>query len=230
MRFCLILAGVTILALSGARVSVAAGLGLHATSVVRVDTRSGRLVRKVVAPSLATRSGNKSGSAAAAWRKAAGVDQLVEEAARKHNVDPLLIHSVIQVESHYNPFAVSPKGALGLMQLIPATARRFGVSNAFDPRQNIDAGVRYLKYLQDLFQDDRLALAAYNAGEGSVVKHWRIPPYRETRDYVRRVGEKYAELKTKAEKGTESSTPDGPGYRPVESFIDSEGRLHLRTR
>jgi len=183
-----------------------------------------------VAPSLASRSGNKSGSDAAAWRKAVGVDQLVEEAARKHNVDPLLIHSVIQVESQYNPFAVSPKGAAGLMQLIPATARRFGVKNSFDPRQNIDAGVRYLKYLQDLFQDDRLALAAYNAGEGSVVEHQWIPPYRETQEYVRRVREKYAELKNLAEKGTESSTPDGPGYRPVESFIDSEGRLHLRTR
>jgi len=147
-------------------------------------------------------------------------------------VDPLLIHSVIQVESNYNPFALSPKGAEGLMQLIPGTARRFGVDNSFDPKQNIDAGVRYLKYLQDMFEDDRLTLAAYNAGEGAVVKHQWIPPYRETQEYVRRVGQKYEDLKKKAggEAGSGPVDATGTEYRPVISFVDAEGRLHLRTR
>jgi soluble lytic murein transglycosylase-like protein len=189
----------------------------------------GRLVRTVVAPALRSENGR---SRAELLRQAARVDELVNAAAVKHAVDPLLIHAVIQAESNYDPFAISVKGAEGLMQLIPPTARRFGVGNAFDPEQNIDAGVRYLKYLQDLFQDDRLAIAAYNAGEGAIVRHQWIPPYPETREYVRRVAGKYAELKKQAEKTTEGGAPeeDGPKYRPVESFIDSEGRLHLRTR
>ena len=222
------------LALGSVQFGAAASPGLRATSVVSVDSRSGRLVRKVVVGSLTAKSGQKSsGSTVESLREAARVDQLVEESARKHNVDPLLIHSVIEVESNYNPFAVSPKGAEGLMQLIPTTAERFGVENSFDVRQNIDAGVRYLKHLQDMFQDDRLTLAAYNAGEGAVIKYNKfIPPYRETQDYVRRVGERYAELRRKAEKGTEgnSSEEGGDHYRPVVSFVDSEGRLHLSTR
>ncbi len=227
MRFCFILAGVLALGFASAPPVAAAGPGLRATSVVQVDSR-GRLVRRVVTPEL---EGKPARERMEYLRRAARVDELVEEAARKYGIDPLLIHSVIQVESSYNPFAVSEKGAEGLMQLIPATARRFGVADPFDPEQNIDAGVRYLKYLKDLFRDDRLALAAYNAGEGAVARHKWIPPYRETREYLRRVAEKYAELKRKAEKTTESSSPsDGPQYRPVESYIDSQGRLHLRTR
>jgi soluble lytic murein transglycosylase-like protein len=191
-------------------------------------------VRKFVVGSLTARTGQElPGPTVAALRAAARVDQLVEESARRHNVDPLLIHSVIEVESNYNPFAVSPKGAEGLMQLIPTTAQRFGVKNSFDVKQNIDAGVRYLKHLQEIFQDDRLTLAAYNAGEGAVIKHNKfIPPYRETQDYVRRVGKRYAELKRKAEKGAEGASPEegGDHYRSVVSFVDSEGRLHLSTK
>jgi soluble lytic murein transglycosylase-like protein len=225
MKVCFILAGVLILFAGSARTGIAAGPGLRATSVVKVDSRTGRLVRRLVAPSL------KAGTAdAQTLRKVARVDRIVEEAARKHGVDPLLIHSVIQVESNYNPFAVSHKGAEGLMQLIPATAKRFGIANSFNPEQNIDAGVRYLKYLQSLFDDERLVLAAYNAGEGAVAKHQRIPPYRETQDYIVRVGKRYAELKREAEGQNGSSLPEGSGYRAVESFVDSEGRLHLRTR
>ncbi len=227
MRFCFVLAGVLALGFAPALPAGAGGSELRATSVVRVDSR-GRLVRKVVAPAL---EGQPARKRAEYFRRAARVDELVEKTAKKYGIDPLLVHSVIQVESSYNPFAVSEKGAEGLMQLIPATARRFGVANPFDPEQNIDAGVRYLKYLKDLFQDDRLALAAYNAGEGAVARYKWIPPYRETREYLRRVAEKYAELKRKAEKSTGSSSPpDGPQYRPVESYVDSEGRLHLRTR
>lgn len=191
---------------------------LTAESVVQADPSTGRLVRKVIAPNAPTKG---SGS----YRKAARIDQLVEAAARKYGVDPLLVHSVIQAESNYNPFAVSAKGAEGLMQLIPDTAKRFGVQNSFNVEQNIDAGVRYLKLLQDHFRDNELALAAYNAGEAAVARYQRIPPYRETRNYVKRVGKTYDELKDES-----GETASGEGYRPLVAFVDSEGRLHLRTR
>ena len=130
-----------------------------------------------------------------------GVRGLVDEAAKNFDVNPLLVDSVIQVESNYNPFAVSPKGAQGLMQLMPATARRFGVTDSFDPKQNIEAGVRYLKFLQDTFQDDRLAIAAYNAGEKAVAKYGDVPPYPETVSYVAKVGKKYGQAKRAAAQG-----------------------------
>lgn len=234
MRNCFIVAGVAFLGLGAAGISAAAEPALKATSVVRADSSSGRLVRRLIVPAVRTRAADGSTrSLADIFRQRARVDDLVEEAARKHNVDPLLVHSVIQVESNYNPFAVSPKGAEGLMQLIPSTARRFGVKNAFNPSENIDAGVRYLKYLQGLFEDDRLALAAYNAGEGAVARYKWIPPYPETLDYVDRVGKKYGELKRDARQKAGTALPEGaekPRYRPLEAFIDSDGRLHLRTR
>lgn len=119
----------------------------------------------------------------------------IEQAARRSNLDPALVHAVIHVESGYQAQAVSPKGAVGLMQVLPKTAERFGVLQAASPEANLAAGTRYLRTLLDLF-DQRLdlALAAYNAGEGAVVRHGnRIPPYRETRDYVPSVMEKYKE-------------------------------------
>src|ERR1700694_158973 len=117
-------------------------------SVVRTDARTGRLVRSiVVSPNSATRRAATE----------AEVHAWIEEAAKDFEISPLLVDSVVQVESNYNPFAVSPKGAQGVMQLMPATARRFGVSNTFDARQNIEGGVRYLKFLHDTFQDARLA-------------------------------------------------------------------------
>ena len=146
-------------------------------SVVRVDPRTGKLVRTVV---LSQKPANPATPEPA-------VRSLIEETARNFDVNPALVDSVIQVESNYNPYAVSPKGAQGLMQLMPATARRFGVTNSFDVRENIEGGVRYLKFLQDSFQDDQLAIAAYNAGEKAVTRHGGIPPYRETQNYVQRV-------------------------------------------
>jgi soluble lytic murein transglycosylase-like protein len=108
--------------------------------------------------------------------------------ARRHGVDESLVHAVIQVESRYDAFAVSPRGAMGLMQLMPRTAARFDVDNVFDPVENVDAGVRYLKELLERYSgQQRLALAAYNAGEEAVERYSGIPPYRETIDYVRRV-------------------------------------------
>ena len=230
----MIFAGAAFLGMGTAEVSTAGGPVLRASSVVRADPGSGRLVRRVVAPALQSRTADGAArSLTDVFREGARVDELVKEAAARHNVDPLLIHSVIQVESNYNPFAVSPKGAEGLMQLIPATARRFGVANSFDARQNIDGGVRYLKHLQDMFEDVRLTLAAYNAGEAAVARYNWIPPYPETRDYVDRVGAKYGELKREARQKAGMASPEGaeiPRYRPLETFIDSEGRLHLRTR
>ncbi len=113
----------------------------------------------------------------------------VAHAARKYNVDAKLVHAVILAESAYNPNAVSPVGAVGLMQLMPATARRFGVTNRNDPQQSINGGTHYLKVLLKLFKSNtRLAVAAYNAGEGAVMKYNNsIPPYRETQNYVKKV-------------------------------------------
>jgi len=115
-------------------------------------------------------------------------DLLISEFSNKYQVDFALIKAIIRTESGFNPRAVSRKGAKGLMQLMPETAQRMNVSNVFNPRDNIEGGVRYFKYLLSLFNNDlRLSLAAYNAGENLVSELRTIPPYRETVDYVRKV-------------------------------------------
>jgi len=119
------------------------------------------------------------------WR---AYDDLIEEAAKEYRLDPALIRSVMHTESAFNALAVSPAGAQGLMQLMPALAEELGVSDPFDPRQNIMGGARQLRRLLDLHRGNlRLALASYNAGPGAVARYGSIPPYRETRQYVRRV-------------------------------------------
>ena len=117
-------------------------------------------------------------------------DDLLVEHARKQNVRPDLVRAVVQVESGFNPFAQSPKGAVGLMQLMPATIAQFGVKRPFDPGENVAAGVAYLKQLLDRYDgNEQLALAAYNAGPGAVDRHGQtVPPYAETRNYVSMVG------------------------------------------
>lgn len=113
---------------------------------------------------------------------------LIAAAAQAHGVDPLLVQALIQVESNYQPRAKSSKGAMGLMQLTPSTAKEYKVRNAYDPKANIEAGIRKLKGLMDKFDGAvELALAAYNAGEGAVLKFNGIPPYRETQNYVSRI-------------------------------------------
>jgi hypothetical protein len=115
-------------------------------------------------------------------------DKTIVEAARKFNVDAALVSAVIKAESNYNPKVVSRKGARGLMQLMPATAKRFGVSNSFDPVANIYGGTKYLRWLLQTFEGNAdLAVAAYNAGEGNVWKYEGVPPFRETREYIRRI-------------------------------------------
>ncbi|MDH5301695.1 MAG: lytic transglycosylase domain-containing protein [Gammaproteobacteria bacterium] len=116
------------------------------------------------------------------------VYSLVDEASEQFNVDKALVRAIIQAESDYNVNALSPKGASGLMQLMPSTAAQYGVQDIFDPKQNIWAGVQYMRYLLDKFgQDVSLAVAAYNAGENAVIRYGRIPPYAETQNYVRKV-------------------------------------------
>ena len=121
-----------------------------------------------------------------------GAERLVQEAAERHHIDPALVRAVIETESGWNATAKSRKGALGLMQLIPTTAVRFGVNDAFSPQQNVDAGVRYLKTLLQRYNGNLdLALAAYNAGEGAVDRAHGVPAFRETRDYVQKVQNAY---------------------------------------
>jgi soluble lytic murein transglycosylase-like protein len=126
----------------------------------------------------------------------AAFDAVIYEAATQNSLDPCLIVSVMRAESAFNRMAVSPKGASGLMQLMPATAERFGVKNIFDPRENILAGAKYLRWLLDRFSGDvRLALAGYNAGEGAVEFYGnRIPPFLETQNYVRTIYTRYSGL------------------------------------
>jgi soluble lytic murein transglycosylase-like protein len=140
------------------------------------------------------------------------INRLVNHAAQRFRVDPRLVRAIIQVESDYNPNAVSSKGAMGLMQLIPATAERFGVNNPFNPGQNIEGGVNYLKYLLNLFKGDvNLSLAAYNAGEHSVLRQGGVPDIAETVNYVRKVRSLY----------------DGPGETGPETGFSRQGSPHV---
>lgn len=149
------------------------------------------------------------------------IQGLVREAAERHQVDAGLVHAIVQVESNYNPYAVSHKGARGLMQLIPATARRFGVYNSFDPRANLDGGIRYLKYLMGMFKGDlRLSLAAYNAGEMAVTRNGGVPPYRETQDYIRKVSALYSMRSVAAVAGV---APEPQIVR----YVDESGVVHF---
>ncbi len=129
---------------------------------------------------------SRSAAAGRPTMAAIAIRGLVDDLSRRHGVDRRLAHAVVRAESNYNPLAVSPKGAMGLMQLMPATADRYGVDDPFDPAQNLDAGLRHLRTLLGRYDRSR-ALAAYNAGEGAVDRYGGVPPYRETQAYVRRI-------------------------------------------
>ncbi|MBI5085899.1 MAG: lytic transglycosylase domain-containing protein [Acidobacteria bacterium] len=238
--------------------AAAAEPALRLTTTVRADARTGRLVRTSVVTPHSVRPAVQSRTLAPTVippvlvdsnpRKvspaAAGLTEIIEQTARDNSVDPLLVHSVIRVESNYDPLAVSPKGAAGLMQLIPATARRFGAANRFDVRENITAGVKYLKYLQDMFKDDRLALAAYNAGEGAVMKYKDVPPYLETEQYVYKVGKTYGDARRRQAAlpappkpadtvQAQAAAPEEPKPEPLRQLdvvTGADGRVVLKTR
>ena len=162
------------------------------STVIRPELRNGKVVTSlVVAPKtvaeIVVGPGAPVAPAAMAVKPntASTIDRAIEQIAAEHSLPADLIHSVIKVESNYNPHAVSPKGARGLMQLVPSTARRFGVADAFNARENINGGVRYLRYLLDLYGGNYpLALAAYNAGEGAVARYRGVPPFHETQNYL----------------------------------------------
>src|SRR5690242_9463214 len=182
MRICFRLAscaGVAALALwAGAPAAQPSG---DVASVVRTVPRTGKLVRTV------------------GVRNPGALVAAVDRVAAQQALPPELVHSVIKSESNYNPNAVSPKGARGLMQLVPATARRFGVDDESNPVQNLQGGARYLKYLLDLYHgNETLALAAYNAGEQSVARYGGVPPFPETQKYVVEVKKRVAQTQQAA--------------------------------
>jgi hypothetical protein len=151
------------------------------------------------------------------------IDAAIDAAAARHHVDPSLVRSVVKVESNFNPNAVSRKGAMGLMQLMPSTARSLNVANPFDPAQNVDAGVRHLRKLLDSYGGNvRLSLAAYNAGAGAVARSAGVPHFRETQDYVRRITNLY--------NGGSEPGPHifgSPAHEPVHMERDARGVLYI---
>ncbi|HEX4785403.1 MAG TPA: lytic transglycosylase domain-containing protein [Candidatus Sulfotelmatobacter sp.] len=148
------------------------------------------------------------------------IDQSIVMAAARHNVDPNLVRAVVKVESNFNSNAVSRKGAMGLMQLMPSTARWLKVNNPFDPEQNVDAGVRHLKQLLENYGGDvKLTLAAYNAGSGAVARSSGVPHYAETQNYVRRITNLYY--------GGFDLSPSGPNHDPVRVQRDARGVLYI---
>ncbi len=149
------------------------------------------------------------------------IDCAIDKAAARHNVDPNLVRALVKVESNFNPNAVSRKGAMGLMQLMPQTARQLKVSNPFNPEENVDAGVRHLKQLLESYGGDvRLSLAAYNAGSGAVARSSGIPKYAETRNYVKRITQLYGG-------GLGSSYFGGASREPVTVQRDARGVLYI---
>ena len=220
------------------------------TQVVRADPRTGKLVRSVMVTSKPVASlavaaavvPSRATSAAAPAAPAASfpVDSFndaVERIAAEEAIPALLIHSVIKVESNYNPFAVSPKGALGLMQLMPETARRFSVADVFNPLDNMQGGAKYLHYLLDLYNGNyTLAIAAYNAGEAAVEKYGSVPPFPETRNYVAQV-RRAIEISRKAQKAPAAApqpaqpaepTPEEP--RHIQEIVGTDGIVRYVTR
>ncbi|HKP13065.1 MAG TPA: lytic transglycosylase domain-containing protein [Blastocatellia bacterium] len=144
------------------------------------------------------------------WKDPA-LNQVISEEAAKHGIDPLLVHAVVWQESRGNPKAHSHKGAGGVMQMMPATAKRFGVRNRFDKKESVRGGLEYLAWLLDRYNGDvALALAGYNAGEGNVDYYGNIPPFRETQDYVVQIARRYKELRDQMATGGSAAPTAAP--------------------
>jgi len=196
------------------------------TTVVRADTKTGKLVRSVLVRKSVVQTVSDE-----------NLNTMIDQIAGEHGVEAPLVHSVIKAESNYSATAVSGKGAQGIMQLIPSTARRFGVSNSFDPKENIQGGVRYLRFLLDYYRGDYpKTIAAYNAGEAAVDKYKGIPPFAETRNYVSQVAKN---LKTAREKAAPAARPTptvvanlngaAETSNPILASMGSDGRIYYRT-
>jgi hypothetical protein len=228
----------------------------HVTLVVHPDLQTGRLIRAmVVVPREVSARIHEplvepEPISNVSVPLSSNVLEMVDQIARLYDVEGPLVHSVIRAESNYNASAVSNKGAMGMMQLIPSTARRFGVRNPFDPKQNIEGGVRYLRFLLDYYKNDyKKTIAAYNAGEGAVDRYQGIPPYSETRNYVYQVARnlKAARLAeaTKVEAArlkaapspSQVASPENDGtqkqdevYKPIRASVAGDGRVYYRTQ
>ena len=223
-------------------------LATRKTLVVRTDARTGRLVRSVlVSPRLVLVKASLAQTTAQTTDvpqsvASGSLSDMIDAIAERNQVEAPLVHSVIKAESNYNPAAISPKGAQGLMQLIPSTAHRFGVSNSFDVQQNVEGGVKYLKFLIDLYNNDYpKVIAAYNAGEGAVAKYRGIPPYSETINYVYRVGRnlkaarQFAELKAAERKATPqpvqtAAVKSENEPHSIQAVTGDDGRIYYKTQ
>lgn len=221
------------------------------TITVKADSHTGRLVRNVVvSPKILSvvEPASLTTVSPAAPRlplTAETLTEMIDEIAERNQVEPSLVHSVIKAESNYNPTALSPKGAQGLMQLIPSTARRFGVSNSYNVQENVEGGVKYLKFLIDLYHNDyKKVIAAYNAGEGAVTKYGGIPPYSETITYVYRVAKnlktarQYAEIRAADRKlapaprppvQTAAAKPEEESH-PIVAITGDDGKVYYKTQ
>lgn len=154
--------------------------------------------------------------------KSQNYDPIIEKYASDYQLDPSLIRSIIAQESGFNPKAVSPKGARGLMQLMPETAAHLGVKNSFDPEQNIHGGTKHFKFLMNSFNNNiELSLAAYNAGENLVSRLGKVPEIKETRDYVQSITKRYGK------KEANSQVQETSAYQPIFRFVDESGTSHL---
>jgi soluble lytic murein transglycosylase-like protein len=199
--------------------SLAVSLSSHANDIrIRVDSNGKKVYYNI--PILKPYSGSP--NALSYSKRVEEFWPIITDTCGRHGVDAELVKALIQVESNYNHRAVSRKGAMGLMQLMPGTASRYGVKQAFDPQENVEGGVRYLKDLLQLFGDQKLALAAYNAGEGAVQRYNGIPNYVETQNYVRKVLALY--------NGEASYIPYAGSNRPhlvtYYKYVDTKGVTH----
>ncbi len=196
----------------------------YGQEIIRVVGRDGKKyyanTEEIFREDLSFTAGLKgNGLKPAELRSSQYIESMIHTISEQEGVDPELVKAVAKVESNYNPNAISHKGARGLMQLLPETARRFGVINVFDARQNIEGGVKFLKFLMTIFPNNLpYILAAYNAGENAVLKYRGIPPYRETQAYVRRITSLYAKKWTLL---TARNEPEGGIVR----YQDEVGRV-----
>ena len=193
-----------------------------------------RVIRRYATPDKAGSTAPGAAYTAPRYRNFSGqYDHVIQEAARRQGLDPLILKAVMKVESDFNPYAVSSKGAQGLMQLMPATAREMNVRRVFDPMENVHGGAAYLRKMLNRFNGDlRLALAAYNAGPKAVEQHRGVPPFDETRRYIQKIQSAYASLSGRSYTAPSrveaaASAPEGRISSAVYVYRDDRGRLVL---